>query len=253
MLQDDMARTGRWLFRWRSYLPMAMLPLAAWDIWDLGPPDLCGWPRLVHELSCVAVVLAGLAIRALTVGYAPTGTSERATGVVRAKELNTSGPYSVVRNPLYLGNLLLFIGSILIAGSWRLTLVTALAFLIYYERIIAAEEEVLARTFGDIYRDWAAKTPALLPRGAVWIPPAGRFRWGKALREFYAVFGAASVMFVLKTYSGLVLAVKRSGLTWLDAAQGLRIDPAWGLAFAATGLLFVIMRSLKKRAGLLRD
>jgi hypothetical protein len=201
----------------------------------------------------VAVVLAGLVIRMLTVGYAPAGTSERATGAMRAAELNTSGPYSVVRNPLYLGNILIFVGSILVAGSWRLALVTALASLLYYERIIAAEEQVLAGTFGDVYREWAARTPALLPGGRRWVRPANAFRWGKALREFYAVFGAASAMFALKTYAAVVPAVKGAGLSWLEAAKGLRLDPAWAAAFAATGLLFVVMRSIKKRTRLLRD
>lgn len=48
--------------------------------------------------------------------------------------------YSIVRNPLYFGNLLIAIGLALLPGVWWLLLIVGLAFFIYYERIIAAEE-----------------------------------------------------------------------------------------------------------------
>jgi len=253
MLADEMAGSGRWLFRYRSYLPLLLLPLAAVEMAAVGPLGFDFATQMAWDGACVAVVLAGIVIRMATIGYAPPGTSGRTTGRPKARELNTTGAYSLARNPLYLGNILIYTGVLLTVGSWRLVLLAVPLFLLYYERIIAAEEEILLATFGDAFRDWAVKTPCLLPRFGAWKAPDRAFRWGKSLREFYAVFGAASAIFLVKT-SGEWLRLVRGGcLTSVEALKATRIDPVWGGVFAATGLMFVVLRTIKKRTRLLRD
>ena len=62
--------------------------------------------------------------------------------------LNTSGLYSVVRHPLYLGNYLMWLGVALFSRTWWAPVIVSLVFWLYYERIMFAEEEFLRRQFG---------------------------------------------------------------------------------------------------------
>ena len=76
-------------------------------------------------VASVAIGLAGLAVRAVAVAYAPDGTSSRDTHRMRAPSLNTTGLYSVVRNPLYLGNGLMWLGAVASLGLTDTTFVAA--------------------------------------------------------------------------------------------------------------------------------
>ena len=62
------------------------------------------------QMLCISVSFLGLFIRIVTVGRAPIGTSGRNTREQVANTLNTTGIYSLVRHPLYLGNYLVFLG-----------------------------------------------------------------------------------------------------------------------------------------------
>ncbi len=118
-LREEMERSGNWLFRWRSYLPLLLLlpmTLAIERSHALGVrdarPDF--WP-----LVCMGVSFFGLAIRVAAVGYAPAGTSGRNTKAGQvARSLNTTGMYSLVRHPLYLGNFVIWIGVSMYAMLW---------------------------------------------------------------------------------------------------------------------------------------
>jgi len=74
-------------------------------------------------------------------GYAPRGTSGRHTLRQEAKRLNSSGMYSLLRHPLYLGNALMWLGISLFVHVWWVVVISMLIFWIYYERIMFAEEE----------------------------------------------------------------------------------------------------------------
>ena len=113
--------------------------------------------------------LVGLAIRIYTVGYTPKNTSGRNTAEGQvADTLNTTGIYSMVRNPLYLGNFFMWLGPALMTENIWFIISFILFYWIYYERIIYAEEQFLERKFGNNYRAWADKVP-------VFIPKLGRF------------------------------------------------------------------------------
>ncbi|MCK7542256.1 MAG: isoprenylcysteine carboxylmethyltransferase family protein [Marinilabiliales bacterium] len=80
-----------------------------------------------------------------------------------ADELNTTGIYSVVRHPLYVGNFLMWLGPVLFLRSVWCIIIFVLAFWIYYERIIFAEEQYLRRKFGEAYDTWAFRVKAVIP------------------------------------------------------------------------------------------
>src|SRR5262245_26050620 len=107
MLARDLERQGIWLFRWRSYLPLALIPFAVWAL-SLNKTYFAGSKSLdsLYEIACLCISLIGLGIRFVVHGYALEGTSGRNTREQIADNLNTTGLYSLVRHPLYLGNIL---------------------------------------------------------------------------------------------------------------------------------------------------
>ena len=122
-----MKRSGDWLFRHRSYVPVALLPAVAATIAARAHPVPLSHERGWEALSFLVSML-GVALRAWTIGTAPLGTSGRNLGKQRALQLNTTGPYSLVRNPLYVGNALMWAGVVIYARSPWLALAVGLAF-----------------------------------------------------------------------------------------------------------------------------
>src|SRR5262245_19709566 len=101
-LSDRLSDTGSFLFRWRSYLPLAPLFAASYAGPRIDPGSAA--TRVAWDAVCLAVALIGLAVRVVTVGTAARGTSGRNTRAQKADVLNTTGIYSIVRHPLYVGN-----------------------------------------------------------------------------------------------------------------------------------------------------
>lgn len=118
----------------------------------------------------VAIVLATLG----------AGLRAWAAGTVFKNEiLATTGPYSLVRHPLYLGNILIFLGFNLLnneAWAWLLT-VSFLWF--YYPPAITYEDGKLEALFGQQWREWRGRTPALIPARITWS--ALRSQWSIGL------------------------------------------------------------------------
>jgi protein-S-isoprenylcysteine O-methyltransferase Ste14 len=67
-----------------------------------------------------------------------------------------------VRHPIYLGMLLLLFGNAILVGDWRGVLAVVIVFLSFWRKL-RLEERWLSGHFGDTYREYAARTHALLP------------------------------------------------------------------------------------------
>ncbi len=239
-LKDEFVKAGGWLFRWRSYLPLIMLGLfipALRDFEYIGRSE-----RLdaVWEAFCLLVSFAGLVIRGITVGFTPRGTSGRNTKRQKAETLNTTGVYSVVRNPLYVGNFFMWLGIALFAHSWTLTLVYVLIFCLYYERIIFAEEAFLREKFGDRFVDYARKTPAVIPRFGNWQRPSLPFSIRNVLRREYNGFFA-----VILTLSGL------EAISEFVVKGRLELESRWLFLGAFGFMVWIVLRILKRHTRLL--
>ena len=116
----------------------------------------------------IAILLGGELIRIWAVSYAGGETRTRKVG---AATLCSSGPYAFVRNPLYLGNMLMYVGIVFIAGAANILLMAATAvsfFLIQYSLIISLEEETLNKLFRENYIYYKKNVPAMLPRLTRW-------------------------------------------------------------------------------------
>lgn len=242
LLNEELRNQGNFLFRWRGYLPFFLLPLAVVAVQDsgyfftvFGEAGEEAW-----EVLCLVISLSGLCIRAFVIGFAPRGTSGRNTDAQRAEVLNTTGPYSIARNPLYLGNYLVLLGFVLAIKVWWFILLACLIFAIYYERIILAEESFLQRKFGDVYLDWAARTPAFFPNFRLWRRSALSFSTRSALRREYNCFFLIVVFFTANEMAyDLLFEGERLGV-WLAE------EFTWIVFFGVGAAVFLCLRTLKR-------
>ena len=207
-LREDMEKQGSWLFRWRSYLPLLGIPVFVIAIRQSGMLEN-KFGDSVGDLwgSCAIIVsFLGLAVRCITAGYAPRGTSGRNTKSQAADMLNTTGMYSISRNPLYLGNFIIVLGVTLFIQVWWLALLVWFGFWLYYERIIFTEEEFLRSKFNDQFMEWAKKTPLVIPRFRNWRKPELTFSFKTVLRrEFSTYFSIVATFFFLEVLSNLLI------------------------------------------------
>jgi protein-S-isoprenylcysteine O-methyltransferase Ste14 len=240
-LSQELEKVGNWFFRWRSYLPLLLAVLFLIALKDFSYLPSKSINRF-WELFCLFISSLGLAIRIMTVGYVPRGTSGRNTRKQVADVLNTTGMYSVVRHPLYVGNFIMWLGISLFFHLWWFTLLIALIFWVYYEKIMYAEEVFLEEKFGEQFLAWAEKTPLFIPRFSLWRAPEMEFSLRSALKREYASFFAMIAIFTgLKVLSSL----------WVE--KTFVLDPMWALIFLVSLSFYLAVRFLKKKTRLLDD
>ncbi|MGB9590917.1 MAG: methyltransferase family protein [Candidatus Kryptoniota bacterium] len=239
-LKEELEKHGEWLFKRRSYLPLLILPVILVTLKHSEDLERLLWEAAddLWKGFCVCLSFLGLIIRCVTVGYVPEGTSGRNTKRQKAKFLNTNGMYSIVRHPIYLGNFFIMLGMTLFVEVWWFTLFSVLAFWLYYERIIIAEEEFLQRKFGGLYLEWAEKTPAFLPKLRKWQRPSVSFSFRAVLAREYTTF------FVITTYFAFIDITE-------DAFIENKLDLAWLIVFATGFILYLMLRTLKKKTRIL--
>ena len=193
-LVHEFEKSGNWLFRRRSWIPLiiaipGLILLYFTDHYRI----IFNWKV---ELIFLGISLSGQMIRVLTVGFAPGNTSGRNTtsGQI-ADEINVTGIYSIVRHPLYIGNYFMWLGPVLFIRSVWFLIVITLAYWLYYERIMFAEEQFLRRKFGDAYDKWSEKVKAVIPSFKNYIPPKLTFSFRTVLRREYNSFINIFLMF----------------------------------------------------------
>jgi protein-S-isoprenylcysteine O-methyltransferase Ste14 len=152
--QDTATRLGGWLFRHRTSLP---LPVAiAILTLRIGETP----PSLLLVGAGVAATIAGELIRLWGVHH--IGAISR-TRSERLGPLVASGPFALVRNPLYVGNIMLWVGFALAARLVWLAPVILVLLALEYHAIVRWEETLLESRLGQAYRDYAARVPRWLP------------------------------------------------------------------------------------------
>ena len=196
-LIEQFKKEGDFLFRWRSYLPLIIVPFMVLVVFSFGSP-LFSDNQYNNVLIIIALLvgIAGQIVRIWVAGFAPKDTSGRNTFGQQAALLNTSGIYSLCRNPLYLGNFLMMLSPVILVGNWIFVGLFALGFWLYYERIICAEEAFLSQKFGESYTKWCDLTPCFIPQFKHYKKSALSFSLKSTLRrEYHSLFGLASSLF----------------------------------------------------------
>ncbi|HEX2967962.1 MAG TPA: isoprenylcysteine carboxylmethyltransferase family protein [Bacteroidales bacterium] len=195
-LIHEFENTGNWLFKRRSWLPVVLVVSGILVMYLVNRQSIIFDMR--DELIFLFVSLSGEIIRIVTVGFAPKNTSGRNTGEGQvADELNTSGIYSIVRHPLYVGNFLMWLGPVLFLKSIWFTIIFCLVYWIYYERIMFAEEQFLRRKFGDAYDKWSEKVKAFFPYRFNYIPARLTFSVKNVLKREYNSFVNIFIIFLI--------------------------------------------------------
>lgn len=155
-------RIGSFFFAWRNWVfsVSLILVLAIFE-----PVPFRGQWHLDLWLDAVGlgITLFGQAIRVLVIGYTPI-RSGGARKKVAAEALHTTGLLNHVRNPLYVGNLLVTTGLALIHNHPYVYAVTIPFTVFAYVAIVAAEEAFLRRRFGAEYVAYCRRVPRWLPK-----------------------------------------------------------------------------------------
>jgi protein-S-isoprenylcysteine O-methyltransferase Ste14 len=173
--QTRAARIGAWLFRYRSFLPIPIVIIGLlvpgrqwWLTWAIG-----AW-----------FIIWGEAFRLTGVAAAGTVTRRRSRNV---RQLVNWGVFGMTRNPLYVGNLLIWIGFAVMSGISWFPIVAIALFAVEYHFIVAYEEGVLESTFGAEYLAYKAKTARWWPHvGARFVP--GEHHWSEAWKSERSTF-----------------------------------------------------------------
>jgi len=184
-LDELLNKVGTFCFRFRSGLfPILFITVGL----IVRPAYFLG----NEELDCyttgagVLIALAGGLVRILTIGlvYIKRGGRDKK---VYAETLVTDGIFGHVRNPMYLGNLLIAAGICLLYGSaWVYAGVFSL-FLFIYISIVTAEERFLAGKFGETFESYCNQVPRFVPRlrGVTETFGNYRFNWRRVVKKEY--------------------------------------------------------------------
>ncbi|MYB95868.1 isoprenylcysteine carboxylmethyltransferase family protein [Candidatus Poribacteria bacterium] len=146
------SKIGNLFFKIRSFTPIPFICALLYFAKPAGYTIVIGIPFIV----------AGEFLRIWAVGYA--GASTRARTLGAARDLVTTGPYSYVRNPLYLGNFLLSLGVCLVANIYWLVAVLIIGYFCQYLPIIAVEEAYLSDSCGSVYQTYREQVPRFMPQ-----------------------------------------------------------------------------------------
>ncbi|RJO65566.1 MAG: isoprenylcysteine carboxylmethyltransferase family protein [Candidatus Omnitrophota bacterium] len=108
------------------------------------------------EILGFACILLGQLFRTSARGYKAEFSQE-------GKALIQAGPYAFVRNPMYLGILLIGLGIVMVLLNWQAAFIIAAVFIVRYFLLIFEEEKKLLKLFPGDYADYCQKVPRLLP------------------------------------------------------------------------------------------
>lgn len=187
-----MQTLGRWLFKYRSFVPIPIAVALVFVRWrgTSSPAALVAGPLLVA---------LGQGLRIWAVRHIGTISRTRST---RLGPLVTGGPYALIRNPLYVGNLFLWTGfAVWSRLLWMIPLVW-LVFIVEYGAIERWEASSLQGQFSAAYEEYIRAVPKWLPRWSR-MGEAFRSRGTHPWREVF--FSERGTLLAAALMSGLMI------------------------------------------------
>lgn len=224
-------KLGDFLFKHRSFTP---IPLIVLVFIFFKPLNLAGKNTLLN-VAGLLVSLTGELIRSISVGYAHSGTSGRES-YLRAENLNTAGIYSIVRNPLYIGNFFMFCGLILVFSNSIALLIFAFFLVLQYHFVILTEEDFLRKEYGEDYRTYCSRVNRIIPVFSRYEKNRNPFDFKKV------VFKENDSVFNLFMMYLLIILYKERVFYGVIARPLLYIVPGSALIIA-----YIIIKIIKKR------
>jgi len=197
--QSLAAQVGALLFRHRGWLPVLFLGV---------PLVMRGSTSPFRWEVGLALIVAGEAVRLAGVAAAGSVTRRRSRNVQR---LVTYGIFAWVRNPLYVGNFLIWMGFVTISGVLWFLPAAVLLFAVEYELIVRYEEGVLESIFGRDYLDYKSCTPRWIPRPPKGEIEAGEHHWGEAFKSEISTFLQYAVLLLAFWVKSRIMAEGATG------------------------------------------
>jgi protein-S-isoprenylcysteine O-methyltransferase Ste14 len=231
LLKDRLVSIGHLFFRYRGYQFLIYLLVIIIGIKHLSMVK----DNHLYEISCFYVALLGMLIRALTVGYVSIGTSGRNCHEQEAFELNTTGMYSIVRNPLYIGNFFIFLGIVMLVQDLKLILLSCLLYWLFYDLIILTEEDFLLNKFKDQYVKYANEVNCLIPSFKNYKKPDKQFSPHMVLMREHDTLLTTVLAFI-----GMEIIMETMEL------GRLHLDLFWIIVLIITFIIFCILKYIKK-------
>ncbi len=243
-LRHSFEKTGNFLFKHRGQFPLILFAIAVPVIfWSKNEQILSSklvyWSLLTGS---VFLTLIGQIVRSIAIAKSAKQTSGRNTWGHEAKVLNSTGIYSIVRHPLYLGNFFIWIGIVCFIGNPWFVVIATLLFWLYYERIMFSEEVFLEKEFGEEYVNWSLKTPAFIPSWKNYRKSNVSFSVKTLLRREYPGVSAAIIGFVFVDFVR----------NWMVGGE-----PKWlvshGIVLLIALLISFVLRTLKHQTNVLKE
>lgn len=241
-LFQSMENQGNYLFKYRGQFPILLFILTIPFIYTTNYSNFSEEFREYTFICSIILSVIGFLIRFYTIGTTPKGTSGRNTKEQVANTLNSSGMYSMLRHPLYLGNYLIWLGISLSTLSIFFVLIMSLLFWLYYERIMIAEERFLEKKFGDDFIKWSNTLPAFIPNVFNFKKSSTPFSFITILRREYAS--------VLSCVIGFLFVELLKNLFVLNL---FNISKESYLVLIISTFLALILRSLKHYSSILDE
>ena len=224
-------KIGNFLFRFRSFTPVPLIIV----VFVFFRPEINPAMNNVLIISGLLVMFSGELIRIISVGFSFTGTSGRES-FLRADNLNVSGIYSVIRNPLYIGNLLIYTGLLIAYSNIYALIFFDLLLIVQYYFIVLAEENFLKETYGDEYLSYKKIVKSILPRFGNYKKPENKFNKLKVIfKENDSIFNALVIFGIIELYKGYI------------STGGIVHGKSYSVYFGVLIISYIIIKILKKK------
>ena len=182
-LEQSLEKQGNFLFKYRGQFPVFLFILSIPFIYF---SSVVNNYSNIYIISSVIFTFLGFLIRFYTIATTPKNTSGRNTNKQIAETLNTTGIYSIIRHPLYLGNYLIWLGISIYTFNLYFLIFMSLFFWLFYKRIMFAEECFLESKFGEEYLLWSKNVNSFFPKKLNFIKSNIHFSVKSILRREYS-------------------------------------------------------------------
>lgn len=177
-----MARIGRGVFRWRGVVSaLVLLPVCAAAVFSPPWVGEGAWYDVLGDFVAWIVLGTGIFLRLWATLY---------IGGRKSVALVKTGPYALIRHPLYVASFLILVSLASFLLSASVLAAAGLLAIVYAFVVVPSEERHALTCFGDEYRAFMTATPRFLPRTLRIAPPGViEIKVGAFLREYARTFG----------------------------------------------------------------
>lgn len=235
-----LVKTGDFFFKYRNLLFPTLLLM----IFLIKPPAYSylkkEWLEELKDVLAIFIIFSGLSLRAAVIGYKYIkrgGLNKK----VYAENLVTDGFFGVCRNPLYVGNFMIYAGILLMHGHLLVIALGGTFFVFVYTAIVAAEEYFLKDKFGAAFDAYCSDVPrwSIKWSGLKAATQGMSFNVKRVIAKDYTTIANAIIgICIIEMWEQIAESTSRAHVLHATIL---------GVAIGITGAAVVTVRFLKKR------